>query len=187
MWKRGEKKIIEDHTPLPANAIKLYNPHGKSTGMLVYTNHTVTFQCLPHRDTAKSSFGHCQRLKADFFNDIDSSCSKSFWKSVRAVRGSKTSSVPVLIVNGTSVTSNSCKANFLNSSLDASTCQFLLYPVVLCSEKDVASLLGAVDTSKSSGPDGISARMLKQTAHSAAPSVARHFNLSLSTGRVPLE
>ncbi len=58
---------------------------------------------------------------------------------------------------------------------------------LLCSEEDVALLLGAVDTSKSSGPDGISARMLKQTMHSAAPSVARLFNLSLSTGHVPLE
>ena len=39
--------------------------------------------------------------------------------------------------------------------------------------------------SKASGQDGISARMLKNTAHSIAPSITKLFNLSLSTGTIP--
>ena len=43
-----------------------------------------------------------------------------------------------------------------------------------------------LDTNKSSGPDGISAKMLKAAAlHSIAPSVSRLFNQSIMTGCFP--
>ena len=45
--------------------------------------------------------------------------------------------------------------------------------------------LCGLDTSKSSGPDGFSARMLKSTAANIAPSIAQLFNLSISLGKVP--
>ena len=51
----------------------------------------------------------------------------------------------------------------------------------------VYDLLVSLNISKSNGPDDISARMLKATAASIAPSVASLFNLSLKLGRVPLE
>ena len=48
-------------------------------------------------------------------------------------------------------------------------------------------MLASLDVTKSSGPDDISARMLKATAASIAPSVTSLFNISLKLGRVPLE
>ena len=42
-----------------------------------------------------------------------------------------------------------------------------------------------LDTSKSSGPDGVSEKMLKSVAHSIAPSVSELFNLSIRSGCFP--
>lgn len=47
-----------------------------------------------------------------------------------------------------------------------------------CTE-DVCELLSHMDMSKSSGPDGISAKMLKNTATSIASSITLLFNLSI--------
>ena len=48
-------------------------------------------------------------------------------------------------------------------------------------------MLVNLDISKSSGTDGISARMLKSSALSIAPSLTKLFNLSLTTGVLPSE
>ena len=50
---------------------------------------------------------------------------------------------------------------------------------------EVEHLLSSVDPSKASGPDGISARMLKSTAAGIAPAVTALFNLSLIRGQLP--
>ena len=47
-------------------------------------------------------------------------------------------------------------------------------------------MLAALDATKAIGPDGISARMLKSTAYSIAPSLTKLFNQLLSTGILPL-
>ena len=65
--------------------------------------------------------------------------------------------------------------------------QFLLNPSdfpeeLSCTEDEVLELL---DCNKSTGPDDISARVLKATASSIAPSLARLFNLSLTSGCFP--
>ena len=44
----------------------------------------------------------------------------------------------------------------------------------------------ALDPTKATGRDGISAKMLKNTAYSIAPSLTKLFNLSLTTGILPL-
>ena len=44
-------------------------------------------------------------------------------------------------------------------------------------------MLLSLDTTKSSGPDGISATMLKQTAGSIAPGITKLMNMSISTGK----
>ena len=56
---------------------------------------------------------------------------------------------------------------------------------ILCTEEQVFDLLHTLDVSKANGPDGISARMLKSTARSIAPSVTKLFNLSLCSGQLP--
>ena len=57
---------------------------------------------------------------------------------------------------------------------------------IQCTVDEVQHLLKSLDISKSNGPDGISARMLKETASSIAPSVTRLFNLVLETGSFPV-
>ena len=48
-------------------------------------------------------------------------------------------------------------------------------------------MLKLLDISKSSGPDGISARMLKATANVIAPSITALFNLSIQCNKPPRE
>ena len=56
---------------------------------------------------------------------------------------------------------------------------------LLCTESGVYDLVASLDVSKASGQDGISARMLKETACSIAPSLTKLFNLSLQSGTIP--
>ena len=44
-----------------------------------------------------------------------------------------------------------------------------------------------LDTSKASVPNGISAKMLKNTAQSIYPSLMHLFNISICNGRIPQE
>ena len=56
---------------------------------------------------------------------------------------------------------------------------------ILCTQQFVSNLLNGLDTSKASGPDGISGYMLKGTAQSIASSLTMLFNMSIRSGRVP--
>ena len=53
---------------------------------------------------------------------------------------------------------------------------------ILCSEEEVGQMLLSLDTTKSSGSDGISAIMLKETAFSITPGITKLFNTSIRTG-----
>ena len=53
---------------------------------------------------------------------------------------------------------------------------------ITLSEADVFSVLHNLDINKAQGPDGIPARLLKETARQIAPSLTVLFNKSLSTG-----
>ena len=56
---------------------------------------------------------------------------------------------------------------------------------ITLSEADVFSVLYNLDINKVQGPDGIPARLLKETARQIAPSITLLFNKSLSTGVLP--
>ena len=56
---------------------------------------------------------------------------------------------------------------------------------LLCTTEEVVSYIQALDANKASGPDGISTRMLKNTALSIAPSLAKLFNITFQLGRFP--
>ncbi len=58
---------------------------------------------------------------------------------------------------------------------------------LLCAEDVIFDQLIALDTSKSTGCDGISAKMLKSTADSVTPTLTALFNLSISSGKIPKE
>ena len=66
---------------------------------------------------------------------------------------------------------------------DLHTLQYTLCPEqLLCTIDEVLFLIKSLDLSKDNGPDGISALMLKGTAHSIAPSLAKLFNISIHQG-----
>ena len=56
---------------------------------------------------------------------------------------------------------------------------------LLCTDDEVLGLLLSTDTSKASGPDGVSCQMLKATAHAIAPILTRLFNQSVKSGMLP--
>ena len=56
---------------------------------------------------------------------------------------------------------------------------------LLCSEEEAFDLLLSLDTTKSYGPDGISAKMLKGVACSLTLVLTRLFNLSITSCFVP--
>ena len=73
-------------------------------------------------------------------------------------------------------------------SINCDSYQTLSFPSeLLCNEENICELLESLDISKSNGPDGISARMLKYTAASIAPSITCLFNQSLQSCRIPSE
>ena len=60
-------------------------------------------------------------------------------------------------------------------------------PELYCTEDELLEMQLNLDVTKASGPDGISNRMLKHTAHSIASSLTKLFNLSIRTGQVPCD
>ncbi len=144
-----------------------------------------------------------KKAKQAFFKKLHIADVKTFWKLYKTLTN-KGASIPVLHVpNSGDVSNDLDKANILNNQfysnfnhtpantppssianqLDPSD-----YPEnMLCSEEQVLSLISSLDTTKSTGSDGVSARMLKATAISIARSVTDLFNLSLRTGKIPTQ
>jgi hypothetical protein len=58
---------------------------------------------------------------------------------------------------------------------------------ITVSTEEVSYLLLNLLTDKATGPDGISARLLKECSNEIAPSLTALFNKSLSLGKVPQE
>ena len=56
---------------------------------------------------------------------------------------------------------------------------------IIIRESEVLDILKSLDTSKATGPDGISAKMLKETATSIAPSLTKLFQKSFKKGQIP--
>ena len=126
-------------------------------------------------------------------------CDKNdFWKIVKSLNKTKTT-LPTLSENGNYASTNYEKAEMLNSIFNKSyNCSIPplnfadldeLDPVkdnILCTVEEVKLNLENLDVSKSNGPDGISARMLKGVAANIAPSVTKLFNISLASGCFPV-
>ena len=58
---------------------------------------------------------------------------------------------------------------------------------LVCSEDDILNMLSKLLTSKATGSDGISGRMLRETCYPLVSSITRLFNLSLEIGEIPAE
>jgi hypothetical protein len=135
--------------------------------------------------------------KKAYFRKLNPRDPKSFWKAVKFL-SKKAQSIPTLVQDETTASTDHEKANLLNTFFHscfntshppiASRCDsqdFECSEELLCTEEEVFDLLSSLDTTKASGPDGLSARMLKSTATSITSSVTKLFNLSISKCRIP--
>ena len=130
--------------------------------------------------------------KRNYFRKLNPRDPKTFWKTVKLVNTNK-QPIPTPSHNGRMADSNGDKANMLNtffyfcfnqSHPPVAECYppyFSCPDNVLCCEQEVCDLLAALDVTKASGQDGISARMLRYTAPSIASSLTELFNLSLKS------
>ena len=136
--------------------------------------------------------------KRQYFNNLATASDKMFWKSVRLLNKNQ-ESIPPLHSNGAIVSEDKQKAEIL-SDFFASCWNSQEQPLAEDTYKkahalpfedesvtaeQVFHLINSLDTNKASGPDGISAQMLKSTANSIASPLAKLFTLSLATGKFP--
>ena len=127
---------------------------------------------------------------------------KKYWKIAKEVYGNKKSSgIPALLVDNKPVTTSSDKANSFNKYFaDQQTLPPLPFnhqipPIIFVTdsrldniettEEEVLKLIKALDTGKANGPDGISNKLLKETAAPIAQPLASLFNKSFELGKVP--
>ena len=135
--------------------------------------------------------------KKRYFEKLMTSDQKQFWKTVKVLTHRK-STIPTLTLDNEVFSEDCDKARALNAhfsrcfntnlpplqsqptSYDEGMCSDLL-----CCNEEVEALILSLDITKSSGPDGISGRMLKPLAHEIAPSITKLLNLSIMCKRPP--
>ena len=138
------------------------------------------------------------KLRQDLNNP--SKKTKSWWRTVKYfLNRNQTSTIPSLLHDGKHVSDSSSKAEIFNSyfleqcKLDSATATLPEHTdppestldSLTVTETEVLEVLLSLDTTKASGPDGISAKLLKEAAPVISPSLARLFNLSLSNRLFP--
>ena len=111
--------------------------------------------------------------KKQYFYNFKFASQKDFWKAIKFINKQDTT-IPALWDGSTPITSNDAKAEVFNSyfyecfnhsipllsdpiPLDPEACP----ASILCTEEQVTDLLCTLDTTKSTGLDGVSALMLK--------------------------
>ena len=148
------------------------------------------------RNHISSSLKHS---KASFFHSLSHSPPSKFWSFVKSLRKS-TSCILTLSSNGSPIESDldkaQCLNSFFSSCFNSSTPPLSPIPPsspplpcpaeLLCSENGIRHLISKLPSKTASGPDGISSWMLKATSASIASPLCHIFNLSISTGLVPL-
>ena len=149
-----------------------------------------------YRICRNKTFSYQHHLKSTFFHKLSSSSSKDFWSLFKKLN-KKSSSIPTLSFNGSSATTPLTKANMINQFFV--NCFNVSVPPLstasgdsgsseecpshfLCSNVKVAKLLLQIPFNTSTGPDGISARMLRETAYSISSPLTSIFNLSIKSG-----
>ena len=128
---------------------------------------------------------------------------KTWWNTAKWLLGKgRDTSYPPLEVNGKKISDNKMKADAFNefflSHSNVDTANAELPPMqnvyqgdpldsIIVTENEVLDLLKSIDTSKATGPDGISPKLLKEAGSAISPSLAKLFNLSLSKCKIPKE
>ncbi len=144
-----------------------------------------------------------RKEKRAFFRSLSSrqTTCKAFWKARRMLSQDR-HPVPSCVTSGSvSATNPSDQADLFNLSScfspnppplfpSSSEEQLTLAPALStlsCSPDEVASVIKRLHKDIASGPDGISSRMLKGTSQAICSPLSDIFNVSFSSGLVPLE
>ena len=140
-----------------------------------------------------------QRLE-DSVNSTATQKKTSWWQTVKFfLNKNQTTDIPSLCHENQTVTDNEAKAQLLNeffvSHATVDDSNFHLPPThnihcnllrtIVASETEVQNILESLDVSKANGPDGISARLLREGAPAISKSLAKLFNFSLDSHRFP--
>ena len=161
------------------------------------------------RSSKPNAFGKYKKLQKKLLNCCDLQKKNSMVVSIWLTRNSseklsnfsvkKQKSIPELHHLGKSAKTSKAKAEMLNaffgscfntstpplSTSDATNLVHDCSEDLLCSPSKILGLINTLDAQKASGPDGISVKMLKATATSIAPSIAKLFNISINLARFP--
>ena len=136
-------------------------------------------------------------VRGKYFRTLNSKDPKKFWKAIKYLNRIKPS-IPTLSQGYQVAYTDSDKANLLNSffgscfntshpPIELGSPPSVSYPEeLLCTESGVYDLVTSLDVSKASGQNGISARMLKATACSSAPSLTKQSNLFFAVRYYPI-
>lgn len=145
-----------------------------------------------------------RKAKQAFFSNLQPNNSKQFWRTVRQISTTRTT-IPVLSSSTNeqlSATTSSEKSNLLNNYFSdcfniqvqplSSTDMYHLDPSLcpehlLTNESEVYELLSGIDVTKSTGPDEIAGRMIRNTVCSITQSITAIFNQSIKEGKFPTE
>ena len=137
--------------------------------------------------------------KQNYFRNLNPSDTKQFWKTIK-VLNKQNVHCGNLTHNGIPCPSDLDKAESLNDFFTGcfntsyqpipniptrDTGSTECSPELLCTEDEGYGMLNSLDTKRASGPDGISACMLKYTAEAITPSVTKLFNISIRCCRLP--
>ena len=156
---------------------------------------STSLLCL-YRSLRNKVVSYLRKLKSCFFKSLTSN-PKSFWPKIKKLRKSL-SSIPSLSFNDVLASTPTSKANVLNSyfsscfnssspplSSPSSPPPISTPPSLLCSPDNVLDLILNSPTNIAPGPDGISALMLRNTAHSISLPLSLIFNSSISSCSFP--
>ena len=143
----------------------------------------------------RSSYVHY--LQNDICNSLKHN-PKLFWNFIKS-RKCDRGTIECLNVNGTIITEDQQKADAFNVQFNQVFRDRANLPQsefnsnvptmedIQCTEAEVLKLLKNIDASKAQGPDEIAPRLLKEGSEQLAPTLCKLFNLSLSSGILPID
>ena len=149
------------------------------------------------RAARKTTFRETRSAYRKYVNEVVSDSPKKFWSFVKNLKVD-TIGIPTLKKDGKLESDNKAKAEILNDQFKSvftkenpqlpslPELNTPTMPDIIISVEGVAKLLHDLNPSKASGPDNISARILKLAAEELAPALSIIFQKSLDTGEIPL-
>ena len=189
------KKALSSRRNLPWLNKDIRSAMRKRNTLLKKTGYSAKFRSARNR-----VIGMLHRAKANYFKNLNPKDSKKFWKSIKYLNKQQPT-IPTLQQGEQTASTDQQKAALLNSYFSACFNRSHPPPAAFdpppspqhdpslvqmhCTIPEVEHLLQGLDVTKASGPDKVSAQMLKCTASCIAPSVTKLFNLSIRVGRIP--